>query len=266
MNKNLDSKELYSEIRKMIFYMIPEKWEEIYLYASIIKRQNNEETGEMFFYYLPKSIIKRNPINVYEIPQKFNIDEEAYMNLATRLYDMLKELKHRDLEVKKINWSNITISIKNIEFTIEYNCDNLTESYYNSDDRIAIWQYRYLEYPIEKFSKQQRESIESYITELDYGQHKTIKYVEKYYEKHEHNAIQYDIGKNDKGTEYINIDKKNETSFQIVDDNRYYVYGKRNKRKNNKINEIKRSENKYTDEEEGNTQIKNQILKYKINN
>ena len=261
MNQNLSTKELYSEIRKMIFYMIPEKWEAIYLYASIIRRQNNEETGEMFFYYLPKSIIRRNPINVYQIPQKFNIDEDAYMNLASRLYDMIKELKHISVG---LNWSNITISIKNVEFEVEYNCDNLIDTYYNSDDRIAIWQYRYLNYPIEKFSKQQRENIESYIRELNYGQHKTIKYVEKYYEKHEHNSIQYDIGKNDKDDEYINVDKKEETSFQIVDDNRYYVYGKKNKLKKRK-SKIKEKNNYEQDEEERqeeNTQVKSQILKY----
>lgn len=33
----------------MPFYMIPEKWESIYLYASVIQRDNGEETGEMFF-------------------------------------------------------------------------------------------------------------------------------------------------------------------------------------------------------------------------
>ena len=63
MSKGETIKDLYSEIRKCLFYMIPEKWESIYLYASVIQRDNGEETGEMFFYYFPKSIIKRNPIN-----------------------------------------------------------------------------------------------------------------------------------------------------------------------------------------------------------
>ena len=62
MPKGETIKDLYSEIRKCLFYMIPEKWESIYLYASVIQRDNGEETGEMFFYYFPKSIIKRNPI------------------------------------------------------------------------------------------------------------------------------------------------------------------------------------------------------------
>ena len=256
MKNNERTKELYSEIRKTIFYMIPEKWKEIYLYASVLKRANNEETGEMFFYYIPKSIIKKNPVNVYEIPQKFNIDEEEYMNLAAKLYNLLKELKHKTYELEKINWSNITISIKDIEFIIEFNCDNLFETYYNCDDRIAIWQYRYLNYPIEKFSKEQRENIKMYLRELKNGQHKTVKYIENYYEKHEHNSIQYDIGKNE--PEYINTDIKKETKFQIVDNDKYYVYGRKKKTKN------KKSKYKYSEETDGdnNTQIKSQILKY----
>ena len=76
MPKGETIKDLYSEIRKCLFYMIPEKWESIYLYASVIQRDNGEETGEMFFYYFPKSIIKRNPINLLlnaEIANNFNI-------------------------------------------------------------------------------------------------------------------------------------------------------------------------------------------------
>ena len=38
----------------------PEKWEEIYLYASVIQQMLNLETGELFFYYYPKGILKKN--------------------------------------------------------------------------------------------------------------------------------------------------------------------------------------------------------------
>ena len=77
MLKNTKSiRKRYEEIQRKIFYMIPEKWDEVYLYASVIERLGTLETGELFFYYIPKGIIKRKPINVYEIPGKFNINEE----------------------------------------------------------------------------------------------------------------------------------------------------------------------------------------------
>ena len=84
---------IYSNIQTQLFYMIPEKWDRIYLYASILEKVNNLETGEMFFYYYPKGILKKNPINVYEVPSKFNIDESAYMKLVDKLYDTIKILR-----------------------------------------------------------------------------------------------------------------------------------------------------------------------------
>ena len=47
-------RKIYSEIQNKLFYLIPEKWNKVYLYASVIKQLNNLETGEMFFYYFPK--------------------------------------------------------------------------------------------------------------------------------------------------------------------------------------------------------------------
>ena len=61
---------IYSEIQKQLIYMIPEKWDKIYLYASITNQINNLQTGELYFYYYPKGILKKNPVNVYEIPSK----------------------------------------------------------------------------------------------------------------------------------------------------------------------------------------------------
>ena len=96
-------KDLYSEIRKCLFYMIPEKWDSIYLYASVIQRDNGEETGEMFFYYFPKSIIKKNPINVYQIPHKFNLNENEYIKLTNELYELIKKLRRQCQKYDKIN-------------------------------------------------------------------------------------------------------------------------------------------------------------------
>ena len=57
---NSKIREIYIEIQKQLFYMIPEKWDKLYLYSSIITHPSHLETGEMFFYYLPKGLLKRN--------------------------------------------------------------------------------------------------------------------------------------------------------------------------------------------------------------
>ena len=72
-------KKCYRDIQNQLSYMIPEKWNSIYLYSSILTHDDYIETGEMYFYYIPKGILKRNPINVYEIPDKFSIDKEELL-------------------------------------------------------------------------------------------------------------------------------------------------------------------------------------------
>ena len=50
------TKEIYEDIQRKIYYMIPDKWEKLYLYASFIDKENGKVTGELFFYYIPKGI------------------------------------------------------------------------------------------------------------------------------------------------------------------------------------------------------------------
>ena len=229
MSANSNITDLYVRIRKELFYMIPEKWERIYLYASVVQRENNRETGEMFFYYFPKSLIKKNPVNVYQVPQRFNIDENEYIKIANRLYEMIKKLRKYCIKYEKNDWSNITIIVRDTNFIVEYNDDKLRNSKYTSDDRMAIWQYKYLEYPMEKFNKEQRAIIKEYLEEEQQGLHKTKEYSESFYQQHLHNSIQYDINKE----EYINVDEMNnnpdqkkESEKEIVIRNQLLKYSK----------------------------------------
>ena len=150
-------KELYKEIQNILFKLIPEKWESLYLYASIV---NNK--GEMYFYYFPKkTILKANPVNCYEIASKFGINEEQYNEALKGLYNKIKELNY--LAIKK--WTNITISIANCLFTIEYNYTDLKNMRYTNEQRHICWKYRYLNTPIESLSKKEQELIKYYVQE-----------------------------------------------------------------------------------------------------
>ena len=116
LNHTKKIKEIYEDIQKKIYYMIPEKWDKFYLYSSIIDMPNNVKTGELFFYYVPKGVLKKKPINVYEIPNKFNLDENEYLKLVELLYDKIKELREEFKNTKQELWSNITIIIQNARF------------------------------------------------------------------------------------------------------------------------------------------------------
>ena len=183
---------IYSKIQTQLFYMIPEKWDRIYLYASIVEKINNLETGEMFFYYYPKGILKKNPVNVYEIPSKFNIDENAYMKLVNQLYETIKLLRKEFEKEGERLWSNLTISIENLKFHVEYNYEDLERSSYYNYDRHIIWQYKYLDLSMERLSKRDRKMLETYLLEEQFENRETKNHTENMYQKNVHNIVEYD--------------------------------------------------------------------------
>ena len=164
LNHTKKVKEIYEDIQRKLFYMIPEKWEKLYLYSSVIDMPKKIQNGELFFYYIPKGIFKKNPVNVYEIPAKFNLEEKEYLKLVEILYDKVKELREefRKSESGTI-WSNITISIQNLKFKVEYGYEDLRNSDFNSYERRVIWRYQYLGIGPEQVSKKDREILKRYI-------------------------------------------------------------------------------------------------------
>ena len=144
--------------------MIPEKWDKLYLYSSIIDMPDGKKTGELYFYYIPKGILKKKPVNVYEIPNKFNLDENEYLALVKYLYEGIKQVREefRKSEITGELWSNITITIQNLKFKVEYNYEDLLNSYFNNYERHIIWRYEYLGIGQEQVSKKDREILERY--------------------------------------------------------------------------------------------------------
>ena len=274
-------KSIYAKIQTQLFYMIPEKWDKIYLYASIVEKANNIQTGEMFFYYFPKGILKRNPINVYEIPYIYNIDEESYNILANKLYDTIKELR-REFEKEGLKiWSNLTISIANLKFNIEYDYENLNTSKYTNEERHIIWNYKYLDFPIERLSKKDRKMLENYLIEEKLLNKEVGTYSEGMYNFKVHNIIEYN-------REEYNLNNDNENDNSELDDNKakigttikkkdkeldfetrhkkldkYELYKRQkeaNNKENRKIEEV--LETKNIEKKEDKPTIKSQILNF----
>ena len=184
---------LFSEIQKKLFYIIPEKWQSIYLYASIIDIGNKKTTGEMFFYYIPKGIIKKKPINGYEIPSLFNIDEEEFSKLITDLYSALKKLRILSIKTKNQRWSNINISIENNKFRAEYGFEDLRNSSYDSYERHVIWRYNYFDQEIDSLSKKDKKIINKYIEDMRFHkQSKKEYYVDSIYDIPMKNIVDFE--------------------------------------------------------------------------
>lgn len=205
-------KELYEEIQRHIYSMIPEKWESLYLYASVI--EGEKETGELFFYYVPKGILKKKPVNVYEIPSKFNIDESEYLKLVDGLYSKIKGLRQ---EFKKLElgetWSNVTIVIHNARFMVEYDYENLKENPLTSYERHVIWRCKYLGITFEQLNKEEKEILKKYASGP-----KILARVERYdagiYIKDVKNVVAYDKKEVDE-SKYVETEKKTNKTNKI---------------------------------------------------
>lgn len=230
-------KNIYSNIQEQLFFMIPEKWEKVYLYASIMELIDGRETGEMFFYYYPKGILKKKPINVYEIPNRFDIDENAFMKLVNKLYETIKSLRNEFKNESFKLWSNVTISIANLKFTVEYSYENLIDSKYTKEDRHNIWVYKNLEKPLDSFKKEEKVKILQY---LDEPIQKIDVYTESIYKRAEKKIIKYD-------NRYNSIpEKKSSYTYEI-------------KTKNKKSKDV---EETYVEQiERQKEEVKSQILK-----
>lgn len=188
-----EEKLLYTEIQKKLFYIIPEKWESIYLYASIIDVPNQKPVGEMFFYYLPRGIIKKKFVNSYEIPTLFNIDEEQYSKLITDVYNQIKQLRECYEKNNRRVWNSVTISIEHMRFKIEFDYSNILDSEYNSYERHLIWRYTYLKEDISVFKKSDKKIIESYQDSNEYKKSfNKPYYVENIYKLPVKNIIDYE--------------------------------------------------------------------------
>jgi len=173
---------IYTEIQRQLFYMIPEKWNKVYLYSSIMERQNNLETGELYFYYIPNGILKKNPVNVYEIPNKFSINENEYLRLVDKLYSEIRKLQRASLELGEEKWQAIIISIADFKFNVEYFYEDLSDSRFSSYEKHLIFRYVYLDYPFSSFNKNERDVIVTYLNEIKYNKPRKKLYSEVMYE------------------------------------------------------------------------------------
>lgn len=185
-------KEMYEDIQRRIFYMIPEKWDRMYLYASVSDLVDGHKTGELFFYYIPKGILKKNPVNVYEIPQKFNLDEKEYLKLVNILYEKIVDLREEFKKVEIVpTWTNLTMTIQGIKFKVEYDYEDLSKSKFSSYERHIIWRYNYLRIKEEQLNKQEKEIIERYLLGEKVVRRRE-RYEEGIYIKNIKNIVDYD--------------------------------------------------------------------------
>ncbi len=264
MLQNSEIRKIYSELQKQLFYLIPEKWDRIYLYASVEEKMKGLETGELFFYYFPKGILKKNPVNVYEVPSKFSLNEEKYIKLVEKLYMEIKKIRQIFRQNKHRVWNSITIRIEGLKFEVEYNYENLSNLNYSNMDRHIIWKYNNLKLPQEAFSKSEQKIIKKYTNETIYFSPDIETYTESIYK----NPVKKIVAYNREKTELLYIQ---ESKFQQIErqaksnfHEQRYTYQVRGKKKIRRLYEKENSKPKtYIEQiEEQRNAVKSQILKH----
>ena len=161
----LQEEELYIEIQDHLFEMIPESWKNIFLHTSIIDLPRQIPKGELFVYYIPKGILKRKPVNCYEVPNLFDIDEEEYSRLITSLYNIIKKLRDNYIKYKKVKFTTIDIICSNKKFFVKYGFEDLLRSGYTVEEMHLIWRYENLNIDLDSLDRVDRKFLKQYIQE-----------------------------------------------------------------------------------------------------
>ncbi len=239
-------KEFYMQLQNQLFEMIPESWKTILLYTSIIDIPGGKPKAEMYLYYIPKGLLKRKPVNCYEIPNLFDIDEEEYSRLITNLYNTIKLLRDAYKKRKGEAWTTIDITCQLDKFIVKYGFEDLRNSEYTPEQRHIIWRYKNLNIDLDTLGRSERKVLDYYIQESKVSlQPREEICTVPIYERPVQAVIDYE---------------KSLTIDEIVARD---TEAKRQEEKRQKKLEKKRRKKKldFIDEEETETIIKNQILK-----
>ena len=137
-----------------------------------------------------KEWVKRKFINVYEVPNKYNIEEEEYLKLVELLYDEIKELREEFRKTNQKVWSNLTISIKNDRITYTFCYDNLLGGQDEYYDHHIYWRKKYLH--IEPCGKKEEKAFNKYLSTRNLEVPKSDEYITGIYLKRQVNVVKYD--------------------------------------------------------------------------
>lgn len=150
----------YREIAQQVNDMIPEDWQEFYLYGE------NDNGGSVFFFYKNK---QDKYIYSVDIPQIFKIDKDEYLDDWEELFDKVGELRELFINEGKEPWFSIMIHLTSEgELNVEFDYTNWDETDFGSLIRMIYFKKKYLgEEPTTESWKIELQELEKYITEKD---------------------------------------------------------------------------------------------------
>ncbi|MCM2988255.1 antitoxin YezG family protein [Bacillus safensis] len=132
------SNEVYQEILNTINEIIPVEWKNVLLYAEILN-----DSREVYFFFNTNK--QQEYIYSHDIPDIFEVDENIYDDLLINLQNSFKKMRDEFKINDQKTWTNLTLRLKNRnQFAIVFNYDDISNSHYNTYQRMVIWEYENL--------------------------------------------------------------------------------------------------------------------------
>ncbi|SDZ06500.1 immunity protein YezG family protein [Thermoactinomyces sp. DSM 45892] len=135
-NFERNQQDIFKQMVDVIADMIPESWEQVYLYGEVI-----EGAQAVFFYYYPEN--NSQPVYSENIPELFPVSSDKYRKWRHQFINLLVELNNEFKRNEQELWTNITLHwTSQGKFKIEYNYDDLTDV--SLFEQKTIWVYKHL--------------------------------------------------------------------------------------------------------------------------
>ena len=111
---------IYQEVADILVKMIPEKWEEIFLYTEI-----DEENHRLFFYYYPQ--YSKKPVYMLDLARMFKGSKQEWESMANGLYDAFERLLLAFNTAEQELWTNLTFQLdRKGKMRVKFDYDDLS--------------------------------------------------------------------------------------------------------------------------------------------
>ena len=115
--------------------ILPQGWKKVIFYAEV-----TDDAYEMF-YYVYTSEIER-PIQCYDLPDSYEIDEDQIDKVFEDLYEPLREERSALIAEGKEPWTNYTLALSNDgSFKVNYDFTSLEDGGY---EYRKAWKKKYI--------------------------------------------------------------------------------------------------------------------------
>ena len=127
--------ELYSKIANNINAMIPIKWYKVLYYFEV--------SGCILYYAYFYENGKNEPIQLFTIRDKYDIDSNKFLKLRNEITNCAKILNNEFAKANQERWTTLTFTLwSDGKFNVDYGYENLSDT--SLMERREIWENKYL--------------------------------------------------------------------------------------------------------------------------